>query len=265
MTIYGDKENAMFVEWTERALRQADHVIALSENTRRDVENAGVAPSRVRVIYGGGRVIPEEKIQYQRMGELKSRLSLPDKYILFVGTLQPRKNVPFLVRSFAKLKETTNIPHKLVLVGHRDSAAVEVENLARTLGIAEDVLITGYVAEWELPLLYKHSDVFVLPTLYEGFTLVTLEAMTYGIPVVATDTSSIREGVGEAALLVQSNDVEELASAIASVLLDQPVRARLIERGKKQAQKFTWERCARETLELYQEVYQHSNSPMLVS
>jgi glycosyltransferase involved in cell wall biosynthesis len=100
------------------------------------------------------------------------------------------------------------------------------------------------------------ADVFVLPTLYEGFTLVTLEAMAYGTPVVATDTSSIREGVGDAALLVPVDDVDALARALWSVVGDAHVRWQLIERGKIQAQKFGWERCAQETLAVYRELYE---------
>ena len=117
------------------------------------------------------------------------------------------------------------------------------------------MLITGYVEDWQLPLLYRLADVFVLPTRYEGFTLVTLEAMAYGTPVIATDTSSIHEGVGDAAILVELDNIEALARAMHIVLTDSGVRQRLIVQGKLQAQKFTWEQCARDTLALYHQVY----------
>jgi glycosyltransferase involved in cell wall biosynthesis len=254
MNVHSAGENAQMRIWTRRALDWAAAVIALSENTRQDLEAMGVPPQRIQVIYGGGHVVPDSQIEFGRIAELKRCFNLPDSYILFVGTLQPRKNVPFLVRSFAHLKKVSGLPHKLVLAGHRGTAGAEVLELAQTLGIAAEVLVTGYVDDWQLPLLYKLADIFVLPTLYEGFTLVTLEAMAYGTPVIATDTSSIREGVGNAAHLVQVNNVEELAGALHTVLTDQSIRARMIEQGKAQARLFTWERCADRTLKLYQQV-----------
>src|SRR5438270_9648939 len=117
----------------------------------------------------------------------------------------------------------------------------EMDQLIRELGIGEDVIIPGWVEAWQVPLFYKMADLFVLPTLYEGFTLVTLEAMAYGIPVIATDTSSIREGTGDAAVLVPVNDDEALARALHTVLTDDAVRQQLIARGREQAKKFTWE------------------------
>ncbi|HZU39223.1 MAG TPA: glycosyltransferase family 1 protein [Gemmataceae bacterium] len=237
--------------WTQRALERASAVIALSENTRQDLERLGVAPERIRVIYGGGNIVPEGAIQYERRDELRQRLGLPEQYILFVGTLHPRKNVPFLLRSFARLKKEMGLPHKLVLAGQRHAAADEIERLIGELGLSQDVIITGYVQDWEMPLLYKMADLFVLPTLYEGFTLVTLEAMAYGCPVISTDTSSIREGVGDAGILVPVNDDEALADAMRSVLTDPALRARLVERGLTQASRFTWSRCAQDTLAVY--------------
>lgn len=254
MPVHGPIMDEMLRTWTRRALQWADAVIALSENTRRDIEALGVPPERIRVIYGGGRIVPESQIQYERVGEMRKTLGVPERYILFVGTLQPRKNVPFLVRGFARLKRETGLPHKLVLAGHRDVAGDEIEALARELGIADDVIITGYVESWHLPLLYKGADLFVLPTRYEGFTLVTLEAMAYGTPVIATDTSSIREGVGDAALLVEVDDDVALASQMKSVLTDDVVRSRLIASGRDRTAMFTWANNARETLSLYREL-----------
>jgi glycosyltransferase involved in cell wall biosynthesis len=171
-----------------------------------------------------------------------------------VGTIHPRKNVPFLLRSFAKLKRECHVPHKLVLAGRLDSAAGEVRELIAELGIDGDVIITGYVEDWQIPLLYKNADVFVLPTLYEGFTLVTLEAMAYGTPVISTDTSSIREGVGDAGLLVPVNDVEALTTALARVLTDPHLAKEMVAKGYEQARRFTWQQCARETLDTYEEL-----------
>ena len=242
--------------WTEKALRSASRVIAISENTRKDIEALGIVePERIRVIYGGGHVVPEEEIQYERMDEVCAAFQLPKQYILFIGVLHPRKNIPFLVRSYAKLKRDTALPHGLVLAGLKGPAAEEIEQLIQELGITSDVTITGYVEDWQLPLLYKHADLFVLPTLYEGFTLVTLEAMHYGVPVVATECSSIREGVGQAATLVPCDEVEAMTKAMHELLVDDLLRKERITLGKEQAAKFSWQKCASETLCLYNEMY----------
>ncbi len=242
--------------WTEKALRSASRVIAISENSRKDIEALGIVePERIRVIYGGGHVVSEEEIQYKRMDEVCAAFQLPKQYILFIGVLHPRKNIPFLVRSYAKLKRDTALPHGLVLAGLRGPAAEEVEQLIQELGITSDVTITGYVEDWQLPLLYKHADLFVLPTLYEGFTLVTLEAMHYGVPVVATECSSIREGVGQAATLVPCDDVEAMTKAMHELLVNDLLRQERIALGKEQAAKFSWQNCASETLSLYNEMY----------
>ena len=252
--LYPPAVTAALRRWIGGALERADRVIALSENTRCDLEALGVEPGRLRVIYGGGHVVPEGRIRYDRREELRRALGLPERFILFVGFLHPRKNVPFLLRGFARLKQAAGLPHKLVLAGSRGPAAGQIDALIAELGLAPDVLVTGYVDDWQLPLLYKMADLFVLPTLYEGFTLVTLEAMAYGVPVVATDTSSIREGVGDAGLLVPLDDVDALAAAMGSALTDDGLRRGMIGRGRSQARRFSWERCAAETLALYREL-----------
>jgi glycosyltransferase involved in cell wall biosynthesis len=258
MAVHEPGMDELMRQWTQRAVDGADAVIALSQNTSRDVVKLGVREERVRVIYGGGHVTPDERIAFHRTDELRTALGIPGPFILYVGALQPRKNVPFLVRAFARLKQAGDWPHKLVLAGPPEAATrAEVESLAVELGVADDVIVTGYLDDWQIPLLYKLADVFVLPTRYEGFTLVTLEAMAYGVPVVATDTSSIREGVGDAALLVGEDDVPALADAITRASRDGQLRGTLIGRGREQAAKFTWRRCAEQTRDLYQQVSQN--------
>jgi glycosyltransferase involved in cell wall biosynthesis len=229
-------------------------VIALSENTRRDVEKCGVAPEKIHVIYGGGDVKAEREIAWGRVEELRRERKLPEEFFLYVGAIQPRKNVPLLVRAFAEARRGHGLRQELVLAGPQGAATDEVLKIAGELGIEGQVHLLGYVDDWELPLLYKQATAFVLPTLYEGFTLVTLEAMAYGTPVIVTDTSSIREGVGEAALLVQPNDVLVMADAMNRVVRDSDLRTSCIERGKERAAAFTWEKSAEKTLELYRQV-----------
>lgn len=259
MTVHGAGMDRIYRHWTKLALDWAGQVIALSENTLHDVLELGTQPDQVRVIYGGGNIVPEERIETHRIDELRKKLNLPERYILFVGALQPRKNVPFLVRAFARLKqENPALAHKLVLAGPKAEATSEIESIAGEEGIADQVILTGYLEDWQLPLLYKLADLFVLPTRYEGFTLVTLEAMAYGTPLIATNSSSIKEGVSDAAILVDVDAVEQLAGAMGRVLSDGLLRDDLIERGKVQAKKFTWEQCAQQTLGLYEEIHRRN-------
>lgn len=254
MDLYGTSVTAALRSWTMKALERAGRVIAISENTRADIESLGVSPEKIRLVYGGGHVVPDEAIAYDRRDEVTRAFNLPQRYILFVGTLGVRKNLPFLIRGFAELKRRYGLPHGMVIVGKRDSSSGEIDELVRELGLEREVVVTGYVDAWQLPLFYKMADLFVLPTLYEGFTLVTLEAMAYGIPVIATETSSIREGTGDAAWLVPVDDVDRLATAMHSVLTDDELRQSMTERGLDRSRRFTWERCARETLDVYREL-----------
>jgi glycosyltransferase involved in cell wall biosynthesis len=251
MEVHGEEMDEIMRKWTQHALDNAGRVIALSENTKRDIERLGYPSDRIQVIYGGGNIVPENSIACGRVAEMREKLRLPKQFVLFIGALQPRKNVPFLLRGFARMKEKYSLPHELVLAGPKDTATDEILALSRELGVSEDVHLTGYLDDWQIPLLYREAELFALPTRYEGFTLVTLEAMAYGTPLVATDSSSIREGVGDAALLVEVDAVEHLADAMHRGLTDQTLRKDLVQRGKVQSAKFTWERCAEETLSLY--------------
>jgi glycosyltransferase involved in cell wall biosynthesis len=258
MEVYERSVNDAFREWTRKALDAAGGVIAISENTRADLHSLGVDPAKIRLIYGGGHVVPEDQIAWRREDELRAQFGLRGPYILFLGTLGLRKNVQFLIRAFADLKQRMRLPHKLVIAGKKFMGIEELEALVAELGVGHDVIFTGYVDAWQVPLLYKLADLFVLPTLYEGFTLVTLEAMAYGTPVIATDTSSIREGTGDAALLVPVNDVDALSKAMRDVLTDPALKTSMIEKGKIQQRKFTWENCAVETAALYEDLFNNA-------
>lgn len=252
MPVHGEQRDAVLRKLTRKALDRASAVIALSENTRLDLLELGVPAAKIHVIYGGGNVTPDEHIQYHRRDEMWRRLNLPARYVLYVGAFQPRKNVPFLLRSFAAWKRQSGAPHKLVLAGPKWNAADEIETVIQEAGLSDDVVVTGFVADWELPLLYKGADLFVLPSRYEGFTLVTIEAMAYGVPVVSTDCSSIREGTGDAAILVPVDDVPALTAAIDRAVIDIALRTTMVRHGRERAEMFTWEQCARHTLALYQ-------------
>jgi glycosyltransferase involved in cell wall biosynthesis len=253
-SLYPAELTAGLREWTRRSLQRADCVIALSDNTSSDLVSLGVSARRIRTIYGGGNLLPIDHIQFERLEEVRRRYGLKPGYVLYVGTLHPRKNITFLLKAFAKLRDDRRVQRQLVLVGMRESATAEVERVIEELRLTDDVVITGYAEGWEMPLIYQMANVFVLPSQYEGFGMTVVEAMAYGAPVIAADSSCLREVVGDAGLLVPVNDVSALAVSLARLLEDEAMRAEFVQRGKLQSRRFSWRQSALQTLNVYREL-----------
>lgn len=236
-----------------RITRRADAVICVSNFLRDEFLRAvDVPPERVHVVYNGvdhsrfhPRYRPEAR---QRAARL---LGIEPPYVLALASNEPRKNLRSLIQAYATLPE--EVP-RLVLAGAGDWGQGEIYEMVEEAGIAHRVRFTGYVPEAVLPDLYAGSRCFVFPSLYEGFGLPALEAMACGAPVVASNRSAIPEVTGEAALLVDANNVAALAEGIYRVLSDKPYRDTLRARATGQAATFSWERCARETRRVYEAV-----------
>jgi glycosyltransferase involved in cell wall biosynthesis len=182
-----------------------------------------------------------------------ARLGIRSPYILAVGNLQPRKNLSGLIRAVGELKRKTPGSFQLVIAGKAKWRESDLFSEIRQLGLESDVCFLGYVSDETLTGLYRQATVFAYPSLYEGFGLPLLEAMACGVPVVTTRSTSIPEVVGEAALMVEATDTAALADAIGRVLADESLRAALREKGLKQAARFSWERTARETWNIYRQ------------
>jgi glycosyltransferase involved in cell wall biosynthesis len=236
------------------SLRRADRVITISEHTRRDViELCGIPPERVTTIHlaADERFRPADPVAVARF---KVERGLPDRFILYLGTLQPRKNVATLVRAYARLRAVGFESHALILAGGKGWQYQSIFALVRKLGVERDVIFPGYVPEDEQALWYTAADLFAYPSLYEGFGLQLVEAMACGTPVVASNSSSLPEVVGEAGVLVEPMDVEGLAMALRAVLEDDGRRAQLREAGLARAREFSWGRMAQETVRVYADV-----------
>ncbi len=235
-----------------RSVRRADFLLADSESTRRDlIELLGVPPDRVQVIYGGvdARFAPvEDEATLQRM---RDTYAGGRPYVLAVGTLEPRKNYPGLIRAFARARQQARLPHALVIVGRKGWVYEPIFAAVDALNLHEDVLFPGFVPDEDLPALYSAADVLVTPSFYEGFGLPALEAMACGTPAIVSDVSSLPEVVGDAGLRIDPRDEDGLADAIARVLQDSALRAALRQAGVARARQFTWEGAARELLAVY--------------
>jgi len=236
-----------FTRWS---VRHARRVIAISESTRGDVlRHYGLSPDRVDRIYYGldpiFRPLPADQV-----AEFRAREGLPERFLLFVGTLEPRKNVARLIDAYGRLPG--ELP-PLLLVGGKGWLYEEIYRRVEALPLGDKVRFVGYVPGERLPWWYNAAEAFVYPSLYEGFGLPPLEAMACGTPVVSSSVSSLPEVVGDAGLLVDPTDTEALAAALGRVSGDAGLRERLRAAGLAQAQRFSWAEAARQTVRSYRQ------------
>jgi glycosyltransferase involved in cell wall biosynthesis len=237
---------------TQYSARHADAITVISRSTMNDVvQFCGIPPERVRVVYCG----VDEQFRPLDRGEIegfREAKGLPERFILYLGTLEPRKNVAQLVQAYAALP--SNSRPKLIIAGAKGWGYDDVYAAAEQSGAAGDIIFAGYVAQTELPLWYNAAKLFVYPSHYEGFGLPVAEAMACGTPAITSDVSSLPEVAGNAALTVSPTDRQGLTQAIASALCDAPLRTQMRERGLAQAARFTWRRVAEQTAQVYREV-----------
>jgi glycosyltransferase involved in cell wall biosynthesis len=249
-------ESGRYYGQIKRAVESADGIIAVSENTRRDLaELLGVPTERVDVIYHAAdeRFRP---LDDQAAKEFCQEHDLPESFILWVGILEPRKNLEVLLRALTILRDKEKeLHHKLVVAGAKGWLYENTIKLVDELRLADDVIFFGTASVADLLLLYNGARLFVFPSLYEGFGLPPLEAMACGTPVVCSRTSSLPEVLGEAALYFDPLDAEALAEAIQRLAEDEGLRQELRQRGLEQAAKFSWQKTAEQTLAVYRRVY----------
>ncbi len=227
--------------------RRATRIIAVSRATRDDlIRHYHVPAERIRVVHHG----VEPRFRPTADPAALARYGLPDRYLLYLGTLQPRKNLERLLAAYARLPQDAP---PLVLAGARGWYFQRIAAAMAEHGLAGRVLLSGYIADPDVPAVLSAATALLYPSLYEGFGLPALEAMACGTPVVAANTSSLPEVVGEAGLLVDPLRVEEIAAAVRRLLADDGLRADLARRGRDRAGLFTWERCARETMAVLEE------------
>ncbi len=238
---------------TRRSCQRARRIITISESSRQDVHHFfGVPLSQIDVVVPGVdaayRPLPPDEV-----GAFRQKQGL-GRFVLHVGTLQPRKNIPVLLEAFARQDDSEL---KLVLVGGKGWLYDEIFQQVQALGLTERVVFTGYVPDDELPLWYNAAELLVFPSIYEGFGLPVVEAMACSTPVIASNSSSIPEAVGDAGLLFAPDDVETLAKQMTAVLTNPLLKDKLRQQGLVHAQTFSWERAGAETAAVYQRALQN--------
>ena len=237
---------------TRLSAAKADRVIAVSERTASDLL-AWLPFLQDRI-----DVIPEapspaiERLTGSGLDEFKVRSDIGRPYILAVGTLEPRKNLPFLLHAFAAVSD--RFPHDLVLVGPEGWMTGEFHRTLERLNLGDRVRMTGFVSDRDLGGWYSGADLFVFPSTYEGFGLPTVEAMRCGAPLLVSDSSCFPEVVGDDGILASPTDHDAWCDALVAILTDRALNDRLRERSLAAAARFSWERTATETLRVYREI-----------
>ncbi len=234
--------------------RAASVIITPSESVRREVtEHLGIKPSKVVSIPEAPRDI-FHPVTFEETVEMRRRLGIEDEFVLFVGTIEPRKNLLTLLKAFEEILRATSHHPQLVIAGKEGWLMDELRSYVRESGVKERLRFTGYLTDEDLRALYSSCRIFVYPSLYEGFGLPPLEAMACGAPVIASRIPSIVEAVGsDAARLVSPTDVEALARSIVEILGDENERRQLSLTGQQRASTFSWEKTARATFAVYDE------------
>jgi glycosyltransferase involved in cell wall biosynthesis len=233
-----------------RMVRRSDYVITISESTKRDVlALLKTDDEKVFVTHLG--VDPRFKpvADSRKLAEIRGKYNLPREFVLFVGLIEPRKNLDTLLDAY--LADSVSAHFDLVLAGSLGWGFSDLMRKINSNGARGSVRMLGYVDDADLPGLYTASAAFVYPSFYEGFGLPVLEAMACGAPVITSNVSSLPEVTGDAAILINPHSVQDLAGALQRVLRDGDLRAALSERAIERAGKFTWEQTARKTLEVY--------------
>ena len=249
---------------TARSLfKKSDLIITTSKNSKKDlIDLFKLEPEKISVIYNGIDERFFEKASQEEIKKVKKKYKIKGKYLLFLSTIKPLNNLTRLITAFSQIKNKLNKSNNknprekyyLVLAGKDGWLAKEIHQIAKNLGVEKDVIFTGYIPPKDLNPLFGGAELFVFPPIYEEFGAPILEAMANSTPVIASNVSSLPEISTDAAKLIDPYDIEGMGKAILNLISNKSEQQKLIEKGMKQAKKFTWQKCAKDTLKVYEKV-----------
>ena len=246
------RESARYYGHIDQAVRWTDHIISVSESTKRDtIQHLGVAEDRITVVHEAANPVFRPMDRQEAREQIRYRHGIEAPYILFVSTIEPRKNVPTLLRALWQLVECYKEDVRLVLAGGKGWLFEDAFSVVDELKLDRRVHFVGRVSSEDLLYLYNAAEMLAHPAFYEGFGLPPLEAMACGLPVIVSNVASLPEVVGDAGFLIDPHEVDELTVAMWRVLNDDGLRQEMRQKGLKQAGRFSWERAARETMAIY--------------
>jgi glycosyltransferase involved in cell wall biosynthesis len=250
-----------YAKWMPFSYRKAVEIICDSNSTKSDlVRILQIPPEKITVVHLACDEKFSQKLPQDAIKKVKNKYGLQGDYILHVGTLEPRKNLDFLADVFAEaIKDTKNQNLKLVITGKKGWYYEGLFKKVKDLGLVDKVVFTGYLDEADKVAVYQGAKIFAFPSIYEGFGLPPLEAMSAGVPVISSDTSSMPEVVGEAGILLSPKDKKSWVEAITRVNSDEKLRKEMIEKNKLQVSKFSWERTAQKNIEVFNRAWETFN------
>ena len=243
--------------YVREAITKADHLIAITEATKQDIiKFYNINPAKISVVYHG---VDKDRFRLMKKGEehliteVKTKYNITKPYILYIGNVQPRKNIQGLIKAYQKLRKTTGHNYQLVIAGAK---AWLVDEVMKEIGDSyrDDIIFTGRFEDAELTPLLWGADLFVLPSFYEGFGLPILEAMACGVPTVVADTPSLVEVGGEASLSFDPHNIDDMAKVLDNIISNLDLRQTMRTKGLERAEEFSWERCAKETVKIIEKV-----------
>lgn len=236
--------------------KRAQKIITVSKKSKMDIIRILKIPEdKIKVIYNGVDSEYKQINDKSRLDSIKEKYGINRKFIQYIGSLKANKNIPRLIEAYSRLPESILRKYALVITGGKGWKSDEIFSKVKQLNLENNIIFTGFVDDSELPLLLNAATLLVFPSLYEGFGIPPLEAMACGVPVIASNTSSIPEVVGSAALLFDPYIVEEIFTSLHRTLTDKQLRNELIQKGFERVKFFSWKNTARQTLEIYEEVF----------
>ncbi len=250
-------------------LKEAKKIIAVSSSTAKDLsEFFDFSRKKIEVVFHGLDQRFFKKVGLSKIGKIKQKYGISKNYLLFLGTLEPRKNIIRIIEAYERLRDgliriqpaskgvkrgRVFSRYQLVLAGSKGFKFQEIKKKISQSEYKKDIILPGYIEADDLGPLFSGAKLFIFPSIYEGFGLPISEAMAKGVPVITSNASSIPEVTGEAAILVDPYNVAEIAQAIYNLLIDKNLRKELKQKGQRRAKKFSWEECAKRTLKVYKQ------------
>jgi len=241
--------------------RSSSQIIAVSQSSKRHImKTLKIPEDKINVTYNGVDKIFHPHHSRREILEMKNRMGIKGNFILSVAFSHPHKNLLRLLQAYYILRKDKGITHQLLLAGNPGRDHLELVRTVRKLGIDQKVIFTGYLPGHQMPLVYQAADLFVFPSLYEGFGLPILESMACGTPVVSSNAASLPEVVGKAGILVDPYDIDGMAGAMYQVLSDKNLAQDLIKKGLRQSKRFSWVQTAKDTLAVYKKAMTGRNN-----
>ncbi len=249
--LFNNKDLIKLKYWGKYSIGRSKKIITISESSKSDIiKTYQLNSETVEVVYPGVKNDLNKSKKELSMDDLSKNFGVDEKYILFVGTLQPRKNIVRLIEAFSKIDSNV----LLVIIGRKGWQFEEILDAPNKFEVKERVIFLENIVDEDLPAFYENAEFFILPSLYEGFGLPVLEAMKYDCPVITSNVSSLPEAGGNAALYVDPKDTDDISKNMQKLLDDKELRSELVKKGKEQIKKFSWQQSAKDTLKVLEEV-----------